>query len=105
MKTRETNSNSKLITSFFDLITLGLFASQDLMLLYQKMKLLICYYYLLPWFSLKLELAGNNTILSGRSQLVCPYGRDPFIPDIFIDMALVLESFAALVPHVPFQVV
>ncbi len=60
---------------------------------------------LLPWFLLKLELAGNTTILPGRSQLVCPYGRDPFVPDIFIDMALVSEPSAALTPHIPFQVV
>ena len=67
--------------------------------------LICCYYYLFLWFSLKLELAGNTTILLGRSQLVCPYGKDPFVPDIFINMALVSESSAALTPHVPFQVV
>ena len=37
--------------------------------------------------------------------MVCPYGRDPFVPGIFIDMASVSESSAALAPHVPFQVV
>ena len=57
---------------------------------------------LLLWFPLKLELAGNTTILPGRSQLVCRYGRDPFVPGIFIDMASVSESPAALTPHVPF---
>src|SRR6266540_3630593 len=60
---------------------------------------------LLPWFPLKLELADNTTILPGRSQLICPYGRDPFVPGIFIDIALVSESSAALTPHVPFHVV
>ncbi len=69
------------------------------------MKLLIYYYYLLLWFPLKLKLAGNTTILPGRSQLVCPYGRDPFVPSIFIDMALVLEPPTALTPHIPFQVI
>ncbi len=54
------------------------------------------------WFSLKLELASNTTILPGRSQLVCPYSRDPFVPDIFIDMALVSESPMAFTPHVLF---
>jgi len=60
---------------------------------------------LLLWFPLKLELAGNTIILPGRSQLVYPYSRDPFVPGIFIDVALVLESPMALVPHVPSQVV
>ena len=60
---------------------------------------------LLPWFSLKLKLAGNTTILPGRSQLVCPYDRDPFVPGIFIDVASVLESPVALTPHVLFEVV
>src|SRR6266540_2172591 len=69
------------------------------------MKLLIYYHYLLLWFPLKLELADNPTILPGRSQLVCSYGRDPFVPSIFIDMASVSESSAALAPHVLFQVV
>src|SRR6266540_6177008 len=57
------------------------------------------------WFSLKLELAGNTTILPGRSQLVCPYSRDPFVPSIFINMALVSKSPTALISHVPFQIV
>jgi len=52
------------------------------------------------WFPLKLKLADNTTILSGRSQLVCPYDRNPFIPGIFIDMALVSESLTAFAPHV-----
>src|SRR6266498_4643262 len=60
---------------------------------------------LLPWFPLKLELAGNTTILPGRSQLVCPYSRNPFVPGIFIDMASVSESSATLTPHIPFKVV
>src|SRR6266540_2295080 len=60
---------------------------------------------LLLWFPLKLELAGNITILPGRSQLVCLYGMDPFVPDIFIDLALVSKSSLALTSHVPFQVI
>ena len=67
------------------------------------MKLLILLLLLLPWISLKLKLAGNTTILPGRSQLVCPYGRDPFVSGIFIDMALVSESPAALTSHIPFK--
>ena len=68
-----------------------------------KIKILI--YYITPWFPLKLELAGNTTILPGRSQLVCPYDRDPFVPSIFINMASVSESLTAFTPHIPFEVV
>ena len=60
---------------------------------------------LFPWFSLKLKLAGNTTILPGRSQLVCSYSRDLFVPGIFIDLALVSEPSAVLAPHVLFQVI
>jgi len=76
--------------------------SQDLMLKKNKIINLLL---LLSWFSLKLELAGNTTILPGRSQLVCPHGRDPFVPGIFIDMASVSEPSVALASHIPFQVV
>src|SRR6266540_207360 len=71
----------------------------------KKINWLIYYYYLLLWFSLKLKLADNTTILPGRSQLVCPYGRDLFVPGIFIDMALVSEFSMAFTPHIPLQVV
>ncbi len=56
-----------------------------------------------PWGLLKLELADNTTILSGRSQLVCLIGRNPFIPGIFLDIALIsVLLFAAIATKIPF---
>ncbi len=68
------------------------------------MLLIICYYYyyLFSWFLPKLKLVGNTTILPGRSQLVYLYGRNPFISSIFIDIALVSDTFVTLTLYVLF---
>jgi len=76
-----------------------------LLYIYKKIEVVNLLLLSISWFSLKLELVSNTTILSDRSQLVYPYGRDPFVPGIFIDMASVSESPMTLASHVPFEMV